>query len=216
MTIPASQWASAWADHPSTTEQQAALAEADLERWIAGAPHAAFDPFRKLLTPILPHFLTFLEVGSGWGGYCQVLKHIDASKHYNGCDISEHMVDHANEKYGPMFWVADSANLPDKDKRYDVVCISGLIQHLADYRPSIREAVRVSNRFVMLHRIEATNGLDYEFIRRAYDSDVPTRKVNQLKLSQFCLDELGLKAIGHETWSSDGNNWSASWMYEKT
>lgn len=212
--IPAEQWTEAWSKFPSTTQQQAALAEKDLERWLAGAPHASFDPFKRLLEPILPNFLTFLEVGSGWGGYCKVLKHISPLKKYCGCDISEHMVDYANEKWGSMFWVADSENLPDKDGRHDVVCISGLIQHLADHRKSIQEARRVAKSFVMIHRAEVTSGPSTDFIRHAYDSDIPTRKVNQGELMQAC-DSLNLRLEAEERWSVTPAEWNSSTLWRK-
>lgn len=212
--IPPEQWASAWSEHPSTTEQQATGAERDLEAWLDGAPHDSFDAFRKLLTPILSKFLTMLEIGAGCGIYCPILKHIDENKHYTGCDISEHMVDYANKKWGPMFWKADSANLPDKDGRFDLVCISGLIQHLADYRPSIKEAARVAKRWVILHRVECTNGKNHEFIRKAYDSEIPTRVVNEDEVAFFCgLQKLRLeKAV---RWSMSPNRWNASFLFEK-
>ena len=212
--IPASQWASAWSEHESTTIQQAAAAEKDLEAWLNGAPHASFDPFRRLLELIDGQFQSLLEIGSGWGGYCQVLKHIDPDADYCGCDISHHMINYSVQRWGPMFFQSDSSLLCAETSSFDVTCISGLIQHLADYRPSIREAVRVSRKYVMLHRVECTSAPSYEFIRRAYDSDVPTRRVNQGELLKFC-QECGLKILGQETWSVGPSEWNASFLLEK-
>lgn len=218
--IPPEQWSSAWSDHESTTVQQATLAEADLEKWLAGAPHASFDPFRKLLTPICNKFaFSLLEIGCGAGYYLPAFRSFVQGGIYDGVDISPSMIAYARQRYDDIdhsiFTVGDSSELPFVDGMCDCACISGLIQHLADYRPSIKEAARVSRRWVLLHRVEATSGENQEFIRRAYDSDVPTRRVNENELLLFC-GLCGLTLRAQEKWSVTPEHWNASYLLEKT
>jgi SAM-dependent methyltransferase len=214
--IPAEQWTSAWSEHESTTIQQAALAEADLERWLKGEPHASFDAFRNLLQPVLKEWEYLLEIGCGAGYYKRVLYHINNRSTYMGIDVSDKMVAYASRKwgYGGIFTTANSEKLPFVDNFFQVSCISGLIQHLADYRKSIQEAYRVSKQYVLLHRVEATIGPTVEFVRRSYDSDVPTRRVNHGDLYRFC-EELGMKRVSDERWSLDVSNWNTSILWKK-
>lgn len=75
----------------------------------------------------------------------------DNIRRYKGTDYSFAMVDTAKEMfpYGD-FEVQDARNLKEKDNSWDCVLLMHALDHLNDYSSAIKEAARVSNKYVCI------------------------------------------------------------------
>lgn len=219
--IPVENWSAPWTADDRCTQHQSALSEKDLADWLAGKPHVSFDALKKLVEPIKDKILTFVEVGSGCGYGLPVLKSFAPHIIYCGIDISESMLAYARKKYpceGPPgttnFLYGTAEKIPLSDSSADCVCPAAVIQHCADWRPPIKEAIRVSRRWVILHRVEATSADTFEFVNAAYDTNLPTRIINENELLTFC-GLCGLTLRHQEKWGVGETRWNASYLLEK-
>ncbi len=99
----------------------------------------------RLFKALIPDDVkTILDVGCGDG---QLLKRLDEYEAI-GCDASEVAVSLA----GSCAVCADSSNLPFKDKQFDLVICSQVLEHLDDtgFFRTIEELRRVSNRYLII------------------------------------------------------------------
>lgn len=147
-SIPAKQWA---------------VVEGELERMRRAdlvAPFAAFveavgivyrrgDPVRK----------TVLEIGAGCGYYSEVLSKYFPDLDYTACDYSEAFQAFAKSKFAEIKYdFQDARNLAYGDAAFDLVISGCVLLHVFDWKKALAEAVRVSKRWVMLHRTPFTQG----------------------------------------------------------
>lgn len=211
--IPPERYRTAWLD-PRATENQSAGVVRDLATWLDGAPHVAFDAFRDIFWSISPRPESMLECGCGVGSYSAVLQNLMASVQYVGVDVAPNQIDKAREMFPSACFIEASAEeLPFADGDFDLVDLAAVIQHLPDYRKAIQEAVRVSKRYVLLHRLELTTGETREWLNPAYGVELPTRELNADELLAFC-QECGLSWLGEKRWGGE-RQWNASWLFEK-
>jgi SAM-dependent methyltransferase len=216
--IPAEDWSAPWIASDTCCKHQAEQAEIDLRDWLAGKPHEAFDALKAVLSPISPtDDMTFLEIGSGCGYNAAVFLMTGQRQIYHGLDISLAMVEYANKQFGHIgkFSVGSAESLPFSDGSMDCTCLAAVIQHMPDYRPAIREAIRVSNRSVILHRVQATRGETNEFVNEAYSTKLPTRELNEDELLSFC-ESAGLKLVHAHRWGDVSKAFNASFLFEKS
>lgn len=212
--IQPSDWTVPWTADDRCMQHQAKQSEIDLEDWLDGGPHAAFDAFRTLL--IDAEFEDFLETGCGCGYNREVLQSFKPRVEYMGIDISEDMIAYADERFGDdgHFITGSADKLPFVDKHFDCVCLAAVIQHVPDWMACIREAVRVSNRWIMVHRFEGTTGMTFEYKNSAYDTEIPTRIINEQQFLLFC-DTAGLKLSRKVRWGrNEEGRFNASYLLE--
>ena len=114
----------------------------------------------------------FLEVGCGSGLMYFRLPGLD----YTGVDTSREMLAIAKRNYpSGNFKRGDIYNLRYKDDRFDVVGAFGVLGHLPDIEPPIREMIRVASRLVLFTVWPAkrtvvgkVTACGHEFIRNEY------------------------------------------------
>jgi SAM-dependent methyltransferase len=86
---------------------------------------------------------SILDVGCGLGMYVRALHNFSQDVH--GVDIDEEKVAEASQGL-PNIRVASAEDLPYPDGRFDVVLSHEVIEHVADDRQAVAEAVRVLRR----------------------------------------------------------------------
>jgi SAM-dependent methyltransferase len=86
---------------------------------------------------------SILDVGCGLGMYVRALRNFSQDVH--GVDVDEEKVAEASQEL-PNIRVASAEDLPYPDGRFDVVLSHEVIEHVADDRRAVAEAVRVLRR----------------------------------------------------------------------
>lgn len=211
--IPASDWSAPW-HSPAVPEHQGSQARLDMDAWRRGTPHANFDALRWLIAPIDVERMSFLEIGSGSGYLSAAVNWIQPQWEYTGVELSKAMIDYAYKNWPAYYVMGDAQKLPFDDQQFGFVMLATVIQHVADWRKAIEEAVRVSSRYVMLHRVECTSGATREFINPAYGQQLPTREINEQELFGFCQLNMELKFVNRVAWGRI-DQWNTSVLWSK-
>lgn len=149
----AKRCAQAWKD-PNIPAQQAEITDKEIAEYRIGICCAPYDAFLKSMTIAIKHLNSwprFLDVGAASGYYHEVLDIGGMEVAYLGCDYSEAFVKAAAVR-GLLFDIADVHTLPYQDGFFDIVASGAVIMHVHDWQDAIREMVRVSRRYVLLHR----------------------------------------------------------------
>lgn len=82
-----------------------------------------------------------LDVGFGEGYGSSILT--DAGADYLGIEVDPEIVEHARERYGPMFETYDGTSIEMPDESFDLVLAFQMIAYLEDPEPWFREVRRV-------------------------------------------------------------------------
>jgi SAM-dependent methyltransferase len=166
--------ADAWKDESIPRKQYESVVKPELARFASGGSVAPFDAFVRCLKA-LPESLnspktTFLDEGASGGYYREVMRHAGFQYDYTGVDFSPAFKVLAWELHPDMvFDVADARHLPYLDGSFDVVMSAAVMMHVPEYERVLAEAVRVSRKYVLLHRtpVFPTKPTAY-FVKEAY------------------------------------------------
>ena len=101
-----------------------------------------------------------LDVGCGTGPLCELIQTTLTPARfpvkrwpfsYKGTDYSRTMIETAKDLF-PVgtFEVQDARQLSEEDNSWDCVILMHALDHLDDYQAAIREAARVSNKYVCI------------------------------------------------------------------
>jgi len=119
---------------------------------------------------------SFLDVGCGVGRYAELmdilLPKLDIT--YTGVDYSKPIIDAAKKHFMKgrrRFFVGNIQRLPFKNKEFDVICASRVIQYSPDYRKAVRELKRVAKKYVIVARVSITPGKDIWQKQGSYGSE---------------------------------------------
>ena len=82
-----------------------------------------------------------LDIGFGEGYGSEILSRAGAE--YRGLEVDPEIVDHARERYGPVFETYDGLSIRAADDAFDLVVAFQVIAYLADPVPWLREIRRV-------------------------------------------------------------------------
>jgi ubiquinone/menaquinone biosynthesis C-methylase UbiE len=108
---------------------------------------------------------TFLDLACATGYYKEVVGSVLGCTAYHGADYSRAMIDKALAKYpGTPFTVQDATDLTFQDRSFDVVMLSGALEHIPHYERAIQQLCRVSAKWVILHRLPVHAGKSLENI----------------------------------------------------
>lgn len=92
---------------------------------------------------------SILDVGCGTGPIYELNK--DYGFTYKGTDYSWAMIDTAKEQFPfGVFEVQDARHLDEPDNTWDCVLLLHALDHLDDYKAAIKEAARVSRKYVCI------------------------------------------------------------------
>jgi len=105
---------------------------------------------RRVLQELKPR--TLLDAGCGPGTEFEGYKRAGLNLSYTGLDGSEKMLAVARSNHPDARFIRGSLDmLPFGDRSFDVVLLKHVLEHQPDYRPVLREAVRVSRRAVVVN-----------------------------------------------------------------
>lgn len=117
-----------------------------------------------IISPVAGH--SILEVGAGSAYYKRVLDESGFDVEYTGMDCSQAAKDFAASKFPDVPYVlGDATAIPAPDGSFDTVISGYILIHIYDWELSIREAARVSRRWVILHRVITQAGPPLRRIR---------------------------------------------------
>ena len=86
--------------------------------------------------------LDLLDVGCGTGQSRQIYR--SHASTYTAIDLSARSLRIARSRHPDSLWIeADACAMPFANDSFDVVAFSSVLHHIPDYRPALREAVRV-------------------------------------------------------------------------
>ena len=196
---------------------QRALADIELARWRKGERVAPFDAFLHLLRSIDPAPDSILEIGSGSGYYAELLDAADLGAiPYYGLDYSPAMLEIARARVPRgTFALGDAEHLHLPDRMHDLVVSGCVMVHLADWRASIREAARVSRRWVMIHRLQTVlSGPERTFSKEAYGERCFERWFALRDVLQAC-ESAGLRLMRSATVAEAPDHVIASYLMER-
>lgn len=95
------------------------------------------------------HIESLLDVGCGTGPICEINQKYGFT--YKGTDYSPAMIEIAKELFpNDTFEVEDARNLTESDNSWDCVLLLHCLDHLDDYASAIKEASRVSKKYVCI------------------------------------------------------------------
>lgn len=94
---------------------------------------------------------SFLDVGCGTGPLYELNQQLESPFVYKGTDYSWAMIEQAQQHFPKGdFEVQDARKLTERDGSWDAVVLMHCLDHLDDYKAAIREAARVSNKYVVI------------------------------------------------------------------
>jgi len=98
-----------------------------------------------------------LDCGAGNGSLYKVLKGLNLNIKYKGIDITKKLVTDAQNN-GIDIEYGEIEQLQFKDQSYDMVVAIDVITHLYDYRPALREMLRVAKKSVVFTTFKPSVG----------------------------------------------------------
>ena len=137
---------------------------------------------------------SILDVGCSSGYYYDFFKWAGLNLKYAGCDVSPHFILLAKKKHRRIdFKVGPMTRLPYKDNSFNIVLASGVLHIELDYKKALGELIRVSNKYVLLHRLPvfSTNTRISYYQKTGYGIQMMETVFSLSNLSKLFLD-LGL------------------------
>lgn len=181
----AAGFSSAWQD-PKLPWLQYVVVKDELARFARGEPIAPYDAlvdcWRHLPWPVGPR-PKVLDVGCGLGYYRTVLQLAGIAVDYQGVDYSLGFAEFGRRIMESKIDVGDALHLPYESGSFDIVLHGACIMHIHDHEAAIREAARVSRRYVIFHRTPVFDKLATTFYQKtAYDVPVLEARYNEPEL----------------------------------
>lgn len=88
--------------------------------------------------------LKILDIGSGAGAMIASLQKYFPQHDYYGSDISPKAIKYGKTQFSNInLQIASSDKLPFSDSSFDIIIISEVLEHVTDYKKSLKEATRV-------------------------------------------------------------------------
>ena len=179
-------WTDAWKDE-DIPEQQLMLAEEQLSSWLAGERIAPFDTCASLLDAIHGALTAVLEIGCSSGYYSEVIGRRHPESRYVGVDYSRAFCDLGFTRFpSANFICSDTVRLPFRDSAFPLVISGSVLLHVQDWRAALRETLRVTSRYAILHRTPVTSARTGTFTKRAYGKRLIEWSFNEDDLLQEC------------------------------
>lgn len=172
----ASSCCDAWKD-ASIPKQQYDLTCKELSIYRSGGSVAPFDVcvamLRRLPREINHADTLFLEIGAGAAHYSEVLRLADLQYTYYALDYSQAFAICVAEHYPAIrYQVADACDLPYIDGAFDIVMTAACLMHVVNYERALAEAIRVSHKYILLHRTPIVMNRETQFyVKEAYGVD---------------------------------------------
>jgi SAM-dependent methyltransferase len=124
--------------------------------WDAQDPEYLRDRFLRDPVDGIDHPSRLLDIPCGPGVEYEGFQRDQVPVQYLGMDATDTMLTTCQQKFPDMdIRKGDITRIPLPDRAVDVVLCRHILEHLDDYRPAVREAVRVARQkvFVVLFRV---------------------------------------------------------------
>jgi SAM-dependent methyltransferase len=129
-----------------------------------GNPPPVFFMIKEILNILLQLMpneknISLLDIGCTSGYYNEIIDFFYPNIFkYSGCDYNKTSVELAKKYYPTIeFKVEDITKLNYKDEELKVTFMSGVIEHVPDYKQGLSELCRVTEKYIVLHRIWLTS-----------------------------------------------------------
>lgn len=168
-TKPHDRLAEAWRT-PSIVVGQQRVTDNELRELREGHPTLPWRVLAEAVRATGESDHTILEVGCSTAYHSEVLATLLCRPiHYIGIDYSEAMIRAGKSRYpGVLLCAGDAAALPLASASVDVLISGCVILHVPRWRDAIREASRVSRRWVVFQRTPIRKGNTRVFTKDAY------------------------------------------------
>lgn len=190
----AAEGLSGWMEDDVAARQQDAF-EPLLAAVRAGSPRLDFDVAAKAVAATGEADPVIVEVGCGSGYYSETLSLLLGKRvQYRGLDYSPAMVTLARQRYPDVPFVAgDACALPFRSESCDILLSGTSLMHIAAYDEAIRESVRVSRRWCIMHTVPVMDRRATTMLtKQAYGGPVLEVIFNQGEL-EAALEAAGLQ-----------------------
>jgi ubiquinone/menaquinone biosynthesis C-methylase UbiE len=215
--------ANAWQAPSIPLRQYEACVRPELKAFSEGKSIAPYDALVRCVKALPPEInnpaTLILDVGCSSGYYSEVLAKRGLFYTYVGCDSSEAFVEFAHNEYPHLqFHVQDITWLDYNDAQFPIVMSGGVLMHIYEYEKALSELVRVSSKYVILHRTPVAIGkatVAYE--KTAYGVPVVEWMFGQKELKRL-TEKYGLHPVFETSvfFDKDTNSGHYSWVFEKT
>lgn len=140
-------------------ELQRVLVNYQLHQLKLKNPPKLFEMIKIVFNRIEPN-LSLLDIGCTSGYYYEIINHYFPGRFdYSGCDYNKNSIELAKNYYPYVnFSVEDITKLSFEEKCYDITFLSGVIEHVPDFKKGIKELCRITKKYIILHRIWLTDG----------------------------------------------------------
>lgn len=184
--------------NPEIPEEQLKIAEQELKMLHAGNAPSVYTVAADALGSIPgSDKLTLLDIGCASGYYFEVISTLIGKRFtYTGADYSEPMLRLARKRYpNAKFMKLDIREIDLPDLAYDVVFTGAVLVHVKEWEKALREVIRVSRAYLILHRVPVADGKPYRIEKRIY-AGIPAffNTFNRDELISFIL-EFGFRKI---------------------
>lgn len=134
-------------------KQQLLLVDKAISDFKSGNGFELFDVLVRLIRNKIPLGSSILEIGCSSGYHNEVFDIAGLQLKYQGCDYSNEFIKMAKNKYSNInFKVCDAQKLNYKDKEFETTMLGGVLLHVKNWKKAIKEACRVSNKYLLIHR----------------------------------------------------------------
>ena len=172
-------WERAWHDE-AIPDQQLSTAELEVAAWLQGEPLAPFDALSELIVSIDTLLSAALEIGCSSGYYAKIFDRCRPHCRYFGIDYSSNFCVLGRERFpSANFVCADTLHLPIRDSAFPLVVSGSVLLHVKDWRTALRETLRVTSDYAILHRTPVVSSSTEVFTKRAYGR----------RLIEWCFNE---------------------------
>lgn len=171
-------------------KQQRVFVDEELKQFKNGQTPYVYNGFLQLLNLIEGDNLSFLDVGCASGYYYEVANHQYPGKiKYNGCDYNQDSIKIAKEHYPDIpFTVEDITQLTFTDKQFDVVMVSGVLEHVPEQNKAFDEMCRVTKDWLICHRVGLTTQEEHFTKGSQYKTPVVRYYFNKEKFVKRIVD----------------------------
>ena len=128
-----------------------------------------------------------LEIGCSTGYHEEAFRQAKLHVVYEGCDYSPMFIKLAR-KFHPLveFKISDATKLIYGNSRFNIVISGCCILHIIDYQQAVREAVRVSEKYVIFHRTPTIHSRKTTFAKKiGYGKEMVEIFFNENELSNL-------------------------------
>ena len=145
-------------------QQQRGIADRQLHDLREGNIHPVFASLQLALQAVKLDRFSLLDAACASGYYYEVIRTLDCRKiAYTGSDYSPAMIEAAKTFYPDVaFEVQDVTKTSYADHQFNVVLLSGAIEHIPAYHEALSESCRVAKDYLIIHRCPLTHHKEHE------------------------------------------------------